>query len=207
MAHSKFRTCFAVAALAVLALIAAGCAPDAPPAELSGPAASPAPPPPAVPDGDPSTATVERASPPMLQAVALGKFEPGNPLAEGATGAVNIEDNTITGANGAKFVTERVALVSGDDHYNAGQRYADPMMIEPRQAVELRRVIEETPPSAIPGNAFCSGVKTGYLALASVMEGDTQVIKVIALSGITLPAASAVDVKLCAATNYFSSKN
>src|SRR3546814_6940321 len=72
------------------------------------------------------------------------------------------------------------------------------MMIEPRKQVELRHVVEETPPTAVPGNAFCGTLKTGYLAIAKVMEGDAEVVKVLALSGQGLPAASATDVALCA---------
>src|SRR5690606_21241251 len=115
-----------------------------------------------------------------------------------ATGALTITDGEVAGANGAKFTTERVALVSGDDQYTAGARFADAMMIEPRKQVELRHVVEETPPADAPDNAFCGTLKTGYLAIAKVMEGDTEVVKVLALSGQGLPAASATDIALCA---------
>src|SRR3546814_7392835 len=94
--------------------------------------------------------------------------------------------------------TERVALVSGDDQYTADARFAEAMMIEQRKQVELSKVVEETPPTAVPGNAFCGTLKTGYLAIAKVMEGDAEVVKVLALSGQGLPAASATDVALCA---------
>src|SRR3546814_12564896 len=76
------------------------------------------------------------------------------------------------------------------------------MMIEPRKQVELRHVVEETPPTDAPGNAFCGTLKTGYLAIAKVMEGDADVVKVLALSGQGLPAASATDVALCAMAEY-----
>src|SRR3546814_5701245 len=76
------------------------------------------------------------------------------------------------------------------------------MMIEPRKQVELRHVVEETPPTDAPGNAFCGTLKTGYLAIAKVMEGDAEVVKVLALSGQGLPAASATDVALCAMAEY-----
>ena len=196
--HLRHRSAISLATALVVALSA--CKPTAPPEPAKLPEAPQASAPPSVPEGDPSTATVERASPPMLQAVALGKFEPGNPVAEVTTGSVDIQDNKITGSNGASFTTERVALVSGDDQFSAGQRYAEPMMIEPRQTVELRRVIDETPPTDKPANAFCGTGRTGYLAIASVQEGDNQIVKVIALTGATLPAASATDVRLCAAT-------
>jgi hypothetical protein len=192
------------AALAVAILMLAACSPDAPAPEAAKPAEPVAAAPPPVPEGDPATATVERASPPMVQGVASGKFEPGNPVAEATTGAIDIQDNQISGSNGASFSTERVALVSADDQYSAGQRYADPMMVEPRQAVELRRVIEETRPTDTPANALCGAARTGYIAMAKVMEGDTEVVKLIALSGSGLPAAAATDIKLCAATNYVS---
>lgn len=203
--HSTWSNKALVAALMAASIVALpACSPESPKPEAARTSAPMAPAPPPVPEGDPATATVERASPPMVQGVASGNFEPGNPVAEATTGAIVIEDNKITGSNGATFSTERVALVSADDQYSVGQRYADPLMVEPRQAVELRRVIDETPPTDIPGNAFCSTARTSYIAMASVMEGDTEVVKLIALSGTSLPAAAATDVKLCAATNYFS---
>src|SRR3546814_4313703 len=76
------------------------------------------------------------------------------------------------------------------------------MMIEPRKQVELRHVVEETPPTDAPGNAFCGTLKTGYLAIAKVMEGDAEVVKVLALSGQGLPAASSTDVALFAMAEY-----
>lgn len=204
----RFRSCsrFAAFVLAASALSMAGCARDqsqpldsAPP-----PVADTAEPPPAIPQHDPSAAPVERAAPPTLQPVALGEFDPGGEIAEKATGSLTIEDTKITGENGASFVTERVALVNGDDQYAPGARYADAMMIEPRQQVELRRVVEETRSAETPGDAFCGPAATGYLALAMVKEGETEVVKLIALSGQELPAASASGVTLCAAANYRS---
>jgi hypothetical protein len=199
---------FALSMLAASLVLAAGCSSrDEPPVEPAAPAAAnTAPPPPAIPQHDPTAAPVERAAPPTLQAVVLGKFAAGNPVAESATGALEIEDGQITGANGAGFTTERVALVNGDDQYKAGARFADAMMIEPRQQVELRHVVEETPPTGKPGDAFCGTLKTGYLALAKVRDGDTDVVKVLALSGQDLPAASASDIALCAAASYRAAK-
>lgn len=204
----RFRSCsrFAAFVLAASALSMAGCARDqsqpldsAPP-----PVADTAEPPPAIPQHDPSAAPVERAAPPTLQPVALGEFEAGGEVAETATGSLTIEDTRIAGENGASFVTERVALVSGDDQYAPGARYADAMMIEPRQQVELRHVVEETRSAETPGDAFCGSADTGYIALAMVKEGETEVVKLIALSGQELPAASATGVKLCAAAEYRS---
>lgn len=192
----------ALSMLAVSVLLAAGCSRDRSTAPAAQPEANTAPAPPAIPQHDPASAPVERAAPPTLQAVVLGEFEASNPVAESATGALTITDGEIAGANGAKFTTERVALVSGDDQYTAGARFADAMMIEPRKQVELRHVVEETPPADAPDNAFCGTLKTGYLAIAKVMEGDTEVVKVLALSGQGLPAASATDIALCAMAEY-----
>lgn len=190
-----------------MVLAAAGCdrtqAP--PPPEASAQPAVPtttAPPPPEVPTSDPSAQPVQRAAPPMPPAVALGVFTPVDPVAEAATGKLTIEDMAIKGANGASFVTERAALVRGNDQYNASARYADTMMIVPEQTVELRRVVEQTPPSKAGSDAFCGTGKTGYLALAKVTEGDTDVIKLMALQGEALPAASAAGVTLCKVMNY-----
>jgi len=206
MACSSSGNRFALSMLAACVLLVAGCSRNAPPPEQAAPAtaANTAPPPPAIPEHDPAAAPVDRAAPPTLQPVVLGKFAVGNPVAESATGAISIEDTQIVGENGAKFTTERVAVVNGDDQYTAGARFADAMMIEPRQQVELRHVVEETPPTKSPANAFCKTLKTGYLALAKVMDGDAEVVKVLALSGQGLPAASAADVALCAAAEYRS---
>ncbi len=175
----------------------------APPSGANG---EPPPAPPAVQSPDTSTATIERAAPPTLSPVALGKFEPGNPVAGAVTGKLNVEDTKITGANGASFVTERVAIVRGGDEFSAGQRYADIMQVAAEQQVELRHVVEETPPTKTPDNAICGKMKTGYLALSSVMEGDTQVLKVIGLQGDDLPAANAQGTVLCASTFYIAAK-
>ena len=203
-------TCLS-AVLVALGLLG-GCqraAPSAPsPSSSSAPAPSPTSAPPPAPrallEPDASNATIERAAPPTLRAVASGKFEPGNPVAEAVTGRVTIDDTRIAGANGAVFVTERVAIVRGGDEYTAGQRYADVMMMDADQPVELRRVIDETPPTAAPGNAFCGRMKTGYLALASYTEGDNVLVKVIGLQGDGIPAAAARDTTLCASTFYLA---
>lgn len=206
MGRSSSCSRFAALVLAASALFIAGCARDQPQPVDSAPppVADTAAPPPAIPQHDPSAAPVERAAPPTLQPVALGEFEAGNEVAEKATGALTIEDTRITGENGASFVTERVALVSGDDQYAPGARYADAMMIEPRQQVELRHVLEETRSAETPGDAFCGPANTGYLALAMVKEGETEVVKLIALSGEELPAASATATTLCTAAEYRS---
>lgn len=199
------NACIGLAAMALVAsvLLFAGCAREGQSdGHTASAAADTAPPPPALPEHDPAASPVERAAPPTLQPVVLGKFEAGDPVAESATGALDIEDTRIDGANGASFVTERVALVSGDDQYSAGARYADAMMIEPRVPVELRRVLEQTPPTRTPADAFCGSAKTGWLALARIMDGDAQVVKLLALGGQELPAASATGVKLCAAAQY-----
>lgn len=188
--------------------LAAGCdRTQAPPPESNAtPSATPkgtAPPPPEVPTSDPSAQPVQRAAPPMPPAVALGEFAPADPVAEASTGKLTIEDMAIRGENGAHFVTERAAIVRGNDQYNASTRYADTMMIVPEQAVELRRVVEQAPSSAKDASdAFCSTGKTGYIALAKVTEGDTDVVKLMALQGEALPAASAAGVALCKVMSY-----
>jgi len=189
---------------AVLSFLVAGCSPAEQATPVAQPEANTAPAPPAIPQHDPATAPVERAAPPTLQAVVLGEFAASNPVAESATGALTIADGEIIGANGAGFTTERVALVNGDDQYIAGARFADAMMIEPRQQVELRHVVEEIPPTQAPDNAFCGTLKTGYLAIAKVMDGEVELVKVLALSGQGLPAASATDVSACAMAEYRS---
>src|SRR5690606_30045110 len=179
------------------------CTQDGPaPASKEQPEANTAPAPPAIPQHDPATAPVERAAPPTLRAVVLGEFQPANAVAESATGVLTIADGAIEGANGASFTTERVALVSGDDRFMAEARFADAMMIEPRQQVELRHVIDETPPTDTPDRALCGTLMTGHLAIARVMDGDVEVVKILALSGQGLPAASATDVALCAMAEY-----
>jgi hypothetical protein len=120
------------------------------------------------------------------------------------TGAIEVEDGRITGANGAGFSTERVAIVRGGDEFAAGQRYADVMMMDAGQPVELRRVIEEVRPDARPDNAFCGRNPTGYLALASYVEGRHRLVKLLALQGTGIPAATATDTVLCASTFYLA---
>lgn len=197
----------ALSLLAASVFLMAGCSRDEPaaaPAASARRAPDTASAPPAIPQHDPATAPVERAAPPTLQSVVLGRFAPSNPVAESATGVLTIEDGRVVGENGASFTTERVALVSGDDQYTANSRFADTMMIEPRHAVELRHVVEETPPTDNPAAAFCGSLKTGHLAIAKVMDGDVEVVKILALSGQGLPAASAADVSLCAMAEYRS---
>lgn len=199
------RSSLLVATLATC-LVAACDRADPPATSEAAPTPTTAPPPAprALLEPDTSNATIERAAPPTLRAVASGSFEPGNPVAEAATGRIEIEDTRITGANGATFVTERVAIVRGGDEFTAGQRYADVMMMDADQPVELRRVIDETPPTEAGANAFCGRMKTGYLALASYTEGDNRLVKVIGLQGDAIPAPNATDTSLCASTFYLA---
>ena len=192
----------AVCLLASAALAMAACSQSAPvntaaPQETT--AAAPAPPK-AVPD--PDAEPVSRASPPMLTPVALGTFEPGNPVAQATTGKLTIDDLEMKGENGSLYKTERVAIVRGGDQYSAGQTYGATMQVEASQAIELRRVIEQTPPKQTPANSFCGAQPTGFIALAKISEGSGDVIKLIALQGSDLRAASAQGVGLCASMFY-----
>src|SRR5262245_50521694 len=98
------------ASLLAMALMCAGltaCEPQkpvntAPPDEIT------APPPAANPQPDVNAKPVERAAPPVIKPVALGEFEPGNPVAIAITGKLTLEDASIKGENGASFTTERV---------------------------------------------------------------------------------------------------
>ena len=124
-----------------------------------------------------------RAAPPVIKPVALGDFVPGTPVANTATGRLSIQDSKLQGSNGASFGTERVALVKGGDEYSPGATYAASMQIDASQPVELRHVVEQTPPTDNPADAFCGGAPTGYIALAKVGEGDKEMVKVLALQG------------------------
>lgn len=172
----------------------------APPEEITAPA------PAANPQPDVNAEPVERAAPPMIKPVALGVFEPGNPVAIAVTGRLTIEDAGLKGENGASFTTESVALVAGGDQYSAGSTYAQAMMIPADQPVELRHVLEETPPTQTPANALCASSRTGYIALAKVDEGGDEIVKLIGLKGTDLPAATASGIELCASTFYIASK-
>lgn len=192
----------ALSLLATAVLAMAACSQSAPvntaaPQETT---AAPPPPPQAVPD--PDADPVSRASPPMLTPVALGAFEPGNPVAQATTGKLTIDDLELKGENGSLYKTERVAIVRGGDQYSAGQTYGATMQVEASQAIELRRVLEQTPPKETPGNAFCGNTPTGFIALAKVSEATGDVIKLIALQGSDLPAATAQGVGLCASMFY-----
>ncbi|WP_407351794.1 hypothetical protein [Luteimonas sp. R10] len=154
------------------------------------------------PEPDPSEARVERAAPPEVRPVALGEFEPEDPVAEAATGRLTLEDDVIRGANGAGFVTERVAIVRAGDEYRSGERYADVLAVGSEQPVELRRVLEETPPDADPGAALCGETGADYIALASVPSDRGDAVKLVALRGESMPAATAEDIALCAAAHY-----
>ncbi|HEY0504197.1 MAG TPA: hypothetical protein VGD42_11960 [Lysobacter sp.] len=192
--------------LVVLALMVVGlaaCEPQkpvntAPPEEIT------APPPAANPQPDVNAKPVERAAPPVIKPVALGEFEPGNPVAIAITGKLTLEDTAIKGENGASFTTERVALVSGGDQYSAGNTYGQMMMVPADQPVELRRVLEETPPTQMPANALCGGSRAGFIALAKVDEGGDEIVKLIGLKGTDLPAATASGIELCASTFYIA---
>lgn len=231
MPTASTRPILGLALPAALLLALAACTANEAPAPQD-PAASndPAPAPPAVPDSNPDNATMERASSPPVRGVVTGKFDPSTPVSESATGGITIEDGRIIGANGTTFETERVALISANDEFTAGQRYADAMMIEPREQVELRQVLEPAkateageatehaatapPPAGTPAakttaattpavaDPFCGTGKTRYIALAKVADGDYDVVKLVALSGDALPAASAQGVTLCASTSY-----
>lgn len=192
----------ALSLLALAVLATAACSQRAPvnsaaPQETT---AAPPPPPQAIPD--PDADPVSRAAPPMLTPVALGTFEPGNPVAQATTGKLTIDDLEMKGENGSLYKTERVAIVRGGDQYSAGQTYGATMQVEASQAVELRRVIEQTPPKETPANAFCGTTPTGFIALAKITEGTGDVIKLMALQGSAVPAASAQGVGLCASMFY-----
>ncbi|UNK49565.1 hypothetical protein MNR01_00505 [Lysobacter sp. S4-A87] len=171
---------------------------SAPPEEITAPA------PAANPQPDVNAEPVERAAPPMVKAVAMGEFEPGNPVATAVTGKLTIEDNMMRGDNGASFTTERVAIVNGADQYSPGSTYAQAMMVAADQEIELRRVLEETPPTQMPSNAMCGGSQTGFIALAKVKEAGGDMVKVIGLKGSDMPAASAKGIELCACTMYLA---
>lgn len=199
--------CAAVLGLAACKPVDQTAGKSTPPASAAEPttqtegAEAPAPPP--VPQADPSTATVERAAPPSIKAVVLGEFKPVDAIAENATGAIEISDLEIKGANGSTFMTERVALVSGDDQYKKDARYADVMMVEPRQAIELRHIVEETKPAKAPESAFCGANKSGYLAIAKIEEGKREIVKVLVLRGDSLPSATSEGVEQCLMTSYY----
>lgn len=165
---------------------------------------TPAPEPVDVPSHDPSQRPTNRAAPPMLHPVALGLFETANPVAESVTGRINIEGATIRGENGAEFVTERIAILRGGDEFLPGRRYADVLAIGTEHPVELRRVVAETWPTRMPGNAFCRDMKTGYLAIAKIAEGDHDVVRLMGLRGNDMPAPSAQDVVVCASSSYYA---
>ena len=190
--------------LAMACLALAGCVRDDAVATSPGdqPPATSAPPPAPRASLEPDTANapIERAAPPTLQPVALGRFAAADRVSEAMTGALEVEDSRITGASGASFLTERVAIVRGGDEYSAGQRYADVMMVDAGQPVELRRVLDET--RSDDGQGFCDSMKTGFLALASYEESGVRVLKLVALQGDGIPAAAAEDTRLCAATSY-----
>lgn len=191
----------------VLAVSVAACQP-AEPQPSSSKAAAPvvqdqAPPPPPVRAADPSAAPIERAAPPMLQPVTLGEFIAADDPAKSGTGALHVEDALIRGANGAIFVTERIALVRGDDEYAEGARYADVLMVGGEQPVELRRVLQETAPTTANGAAFCGTQPTGYLALARIVDADgRETLRMVALQGEGVPAASSSDTRLCQSAQY-----
>ena len=153
-----------------------------------------------------ATPPIGRAAPPMLQPVTLGEFIATDDPAKAGTGTLQIEDNTIRGANGAVFVTERIAVVRAGDEYAKGARYADVLMVGTEQPVELRRVVEETAPKTGAGTAFCGARPTGYLALArSVGPDGRESLRMVALQGEALPAPSSADTHLCQSAQYLAS--
>lgn len=196
---------FATAALALACLASTGCARDGaqpPAAEAGQPPATSAPPPAqrTSREPDPAQAPIERAAPPTLQPVAIGHFLAADRVSRAMTGDIDIEDARILGGNGASFVTERVAIVRGGDEYSAGERYADMMRVDAGHPVELRRVLDEV--RGEDGQGFCDSMKTGFLALASYEESGFRVVKLLALQGDGIPAATAADTRLCASTSY-----
>jgi hypothetical protein len=190
-----------VAAVLLVAGLSA-CEPSQP-VNTAPPEAITAPAPAANPQPDVNAKPVERAAPPMIKPVALGEFDPGNPVATAVTGKLSLEDTVIKGENGASFTTERVALVTGGDQYSPGSTYAQAMIVDASQPIELRRVLEETPPTQSPANALCGGNRTGFIALAKVEDTTGETLKLIGLKGTDLPAATANGVELCASTQYF----
>lgn len=194
---------FAAAALALACIAPMGCARDTVPASGSAqPPATSAPPPAprTTREPDPAKAPIERAAPPTLQPVAIGRFVAADRVAAAMTGDIEIADSRITGEDGVAFVTERMAIVRGGDEFSAGERYADMMSIDAGHPVELRRVIDEV--RAEDGQGFCGSMKTGFLALASHEDAGIRVVKLLALQGDGIPAATATDTRLCAATSY-----
>ena len=209
----NLRSTPAPSPLLLLPLLLAACQPGTPsgsgsdraaPAPSTPPGQTEAPAPPAVPHADAGNAPIERAAPPTVRAVALGRFEAHNDFAKSATGTVELGEDEVTGANGATFVTERVAIVRGGDEFTAGQRYADVMMMDADEPVELRRVVDETVPAG--GRTFCNGMKTGFLAIASYgyAQDAHTLVKIIGLQGDGLPAATAKDTSLCGLAIYQS---
>lgn len=193
-----------LAAWLLAALLLPGCARDERVAPQGQPPTTSAPPPAprASLEPDPAKAPIERAAPPTLQPVALGRFRAADRVAEALTGTLEVEDARITGATGAGFLTERVAIVRAGDEFAAGQRYADVMAVDAGQPVELRRVLEET--RAADGPSPCGNMKTGFLALASYEEAGARVLRLVALQGDGIPAATAADTRLCAVAGYVS---
>ena len=198
----SFRIALPIVAVACFTL--AGCTRDdaGPAPDRAQPAATSAPPPAPRASLEPDTANapIERAAPPTLQAVAQGSFVAADRVSQAMTGDILIEDSRIAGANGAVFLTERVAIVRGGDEFSAGQRYADVMGIDAGHPVELRRVLDET--RAGDGQGFCGSMKTGFLAMASREEAGMRVVRLLALQGDGIPAGTATDTQLCAATSY-----
>ncbi|NZA27373.1 hypothetical protein H0E84_13355 [Luteimonas sp. SJ-92] len=189
-------------ALAAAALPTA-CGPTPPERDATAqPATRAAPPPQEARGPDPTVERSERAAPPELQPVALGAFVPADADAEAATGRLVVDDEFIEGANGARFVTERIAIVRGSDRYRPGERYADALAVGGEQPVELRRVLEETHPEAGAAEGLCGGSGTGYIALASTQSNDGQRISLLGLGGDAVPAAAAEDIVPCKAVRY-----
>lgn len=194
----------ALACIALASMALAGCVREdlatAPGADQPPATSAPPPTPRASLEPDTSTAPIERAAPPTLKPVALGRFEPVDPVATAITGTVEIADARIDGGNGASFVTERIAIVRGVDEFSAGQRYADAMMVDAQQPVELRRVLDET--RGPDGQGFCGSMKTGFLALATRVDGNERGVRLLALQGDGIPAPTAAETTLCAAVGY-----
>lgn len=200
------RACLALALAASLLPGCRGDGDDALPATQSSAQSDTAPPAPLPgsltdPDAPPP---VGRAAPPMPQPVVLGDFIAADDHAKDATGRLSIEEDRIRAANGTVFMTERIAVVQAGDEYAKGERYADVLMVGAEQPVELRRVVEQIPGGS--GTGFCSAGPASYLALARVIGGDggREALRVVALQGDEVPAASSQGTSLCSSAQYLA---
>lgn len=219
-------TLFLALAAAMTASALSACGERAPQPSPSLPPAVSAPAPERVPANDPTVRRHERAAPPELQALVSGRFQPRGERATAATGAIEIDDHTISAALGDELSTERIAIVRGDDQYRAGERYSSLLMVGAEQPVELRRVYvfardvegdadaadgatapDDTPPEPADAQAavpLCASGDAAYIALVMVNEGDRRVVRLAGLKGDSMPAAGASDTEACEVLEYES---